>query len=429
MRNEKVSLSVENFSLENLDNTGLSKIKMFICHDGENRNGSIISKETIENAIPTLFRKPILYKYDKYIRDVTEHVDDEISCGYIHELNNNVTFEKIDDRDYLVAEGMLWNFYCPEVIDVFNRDGDKSISMEIQVIDYEENQDKKMIIKEFRFLGVTLLGNHITSGMINTTAKIVEFSKLTKKVDKMIKDFSKKKKTIDKIKELSKKEINDDSSLIKEHLGKEDYKMEDEVKMAEVKDEEIKDKEEMAKDDMGCHSENKEEMAIEGSPEEEKGETPEEEKSEKDDVEEYARQISEFKKKLEEKDDAIFALTEKFKALEESYNAKDKEFAELKEYKAKVEEKEKMEYVESLFNKYSKVLNKEEIEIFKSKIDEYENVKEFSRELKSFAADKMIESTSNEKPSNFITMGLIEDLADDGNKKNETIWDKLRKQK
>ena len=218
MEDKKISLNIEHFSLEDMDNTGLSKIKMYICHSGENRNQSIISLETIKNAIPTLFRKPILYKYNKYMKDFEEHDENEIPCGYVPEIGNKVTFETIEDRDYLVAEGVLWNFYCPEVIDVFNRDGEKSISMEIQVLDYEEDSDKKMIIKEFRFLGITLLGNHITSGMIDTTGKIIEFSKLTKKVDKMIKDFSKKKKTIDKIKALSK-----DNKINKtEYSGKED---------------------------------------------------------------------------------------------------------------------------------------------------------------------------------------------------------------
>jgi len=429
MKDIKINLDIESFSLEKIDNTGLTKVRMYVCHDGLNRNESIISLDTIKDAIPTLFRKPILYKYNKYIKDVMEHDDSEVPAGYIHELNNNISYEEKDGRNYLVADGILWDFYCSEVINLFERDSEKSISMEIQVLDYEEDSDKKMIIKKFRFLGITLLGNHITSGMIDTKASIVEFSKMTKKADKIIKDFSKKNKLpIDKIKEL--KDTKKVSNFTKEDLSKEDFeylrKEDEQVEekekevMAEVKDEEIKNKEEM-----GCHSENKEVMAEEETPEEEKTESPDEEKKEEDDKEDFSKTIEEFKKKIEEKDDAIFALGEKIKELEEKYNSKVFEIDELKKYKAEKEEKEKFEYTESLLSKYSKILSKEEIEVFRSKIGSCNNVREFTLEIKEYVADKVAVDSDVKNQTSFINMALVENNSTEY--KSETIWETLKK--
>ena len=49
------------YSVDNTyDSDRFIKLRVKVCHDGRNANGSVISKETMQTALPTIANTPVL---------------------------------------------------------------------------------------------------------------------------------------------------------------------------------------------------------------------------------------------------------------------------------------------------------------------------------------------------------------------------------
>lgn len=167
------------------------KTKIWIAHTGENRNNSIFSKELLESMIPSLSNTMILgyiatdedgnqdFKGHE-TRLVIENGEFDIkyvgrAWGLIPE-SNNAHFELRYgedgvEREYLVAEGLLWKKF-PEVEEIFDRDsGFKSQSMELfppSVKGYV-NETGQFVFTHAKFEGACILGENVTPAMISST--------------------------------------------------------------------------------------------------------------------------------------------------------------------------------------------------------------------------------------------------------------------
>lgn len=162
-------------------NSSFATGKLKIMYHGFNRNGSHISKQTVLDAIPSIYNIPIVANYDRYTNGVGGH-DVEFapdSNGDWHEVNltepcgvvtdhTKVYFEVGTDpngveREYLVADGVvLWKrcqVYRHLVVDLGGRIGH---SMEIEVEDghIDKGTDYYDITK-FEFQALCLLGGHV----------------------------------------------------------------------------------------------------------------------------------------------------------------------------------------------------------------------------------------------------------------------------
>ena len=76
-----------NFEVSDNDMPGMLKLKFKVCHTETNRNGSHISKENMEAAMPTLRYRPVL----AYIHQL----DDGTYDFYAH----NITIEEDENGD------------------------------------------------------------------------------------------------------------------------------------------------------------------------------------------------------------------------------------------------------------------------------------------------------------------------------------------
>ena len=170
--NNSLSLKVK-FALED-ENTQeeLMKVKIWIGTYGLNRNHSNIDKEAYERAIPTLYNKPIVGKYDIDEEDFREHdcklvlkddgetvevVDTTVPYGVIPESCNARWETDEDGVEYLVCDGYLWNGRYPVCEKI--KDNTCNQSMEINLINYEV-KDKVTYIHEFSFTGLCILGEN-----------------------------------------------------------------------------------------------------------------------------------------------------------------------------------------------------------------------------------------------------------------------------
>ena len=176
----KVALSVDGLELSNevLDNH-LAIVEVYVCHDGNNAHNLPIKLETIKDAQETLKNKPLVAGFNGY--DFEGHEIDEVLIGYFPE-SSNMRYVKKNGKTYLVAEAILPKLYAKWAYDIFQRDRNKSVSMEIEVLDFEElypedpNNDMTEI-KKFIFNAVTVLGEEHMPACEGANATMIKFSK------------------------------------------------------------------------------------------------------------------------------------------------------------------------------------------------------------------------------------------------------------
>ena len=241
MKNEtKVTIEVVDFEADDsYDSTSFLKLKLKLVHDGKTRKGLNFSKESLENAAPTIINKPILARvvfdsdnkpqfgsHDKHlVKDYQNNVRviyDEVPIGIIPEDNEYVIeYDEDTKKSYAYCYGYVWKKYSNYALDIIERDKNIKLSIEININKFIiDSKTKEKIISEFRYDGVTLLGNDRTPG-INNAGATTEFdldsenneSNLDEKLPKFIDEFKKILAEFDNSKEGGKKELDKEKNV------------------------------------------------------------------------------------------------------------------------------------------------------------------------------------------------------------------------
>ena len=159
-------------------NENFHKVKLYVCHNGQNFNGSTFSDLAIAKASKTLQNIPILayierdedgnalgfggheveYKVEEKDGEIyfKEHYL-EVPIGVIPQ-QNDYSIETIDGRNYVVCSGYIWKCYSNEAIDLLLENQEQSVSMEISVNDGKLLKDGIYDILDYEYLGVTVIG-------------------------------------------------------------------------------------------------------------------------------------------------------------------------------------------------------------------------------------------------------------------------------
>lgn len=387
---EKYSLPVQIEEIGKIEDSRFTRVKIYIAHTGENRNRSIFSKEVLTSMIPSLANVPILGYIDvteEGIVDFHGHEErleinnNQLEINYIGRAygviptENNARFEYRYgsdgvEREYLVAEGILWNKF-KEVEKIFTRDeGSKPQSMELhpESIKGYVNDEGLYVFTQAKFEGLCILGEHVTPAMISSTVERfsvadklkIEMSELLNEFNAHFSTSNEKKKgdeTMEDKKVLEEEvKVEEKDEKVESFEASEEKPEKDEQPEAEEKPEKEFEKsekvEEEEKEDKEDPSESKdekfEEDKKEEEPEKEEPETPEApEEKEEDDKEEDKDEESKF--------DAE-AMKATYASLLLEYEALKTEVESLREFKAGIELAEKKEKLSA----YSTVLNKEE---------------------------------------------------------------------
>lgn len=156
-----------------------SKVKIKIAYVGLNRNGSYISKESFEKALPSIFHCPIIGEYSESVEDFRGHggkieisddgikfVNTTIPYGVI-DSDTEITWEDVEESDgtinsYLCATGYLWTGRFQQLEQLI--ENSKSQSMEIEIVsgNYTQFEDRKVYeITDFIFSGFCILGDDV----------------------------------------------------------------------------------------------------------------------------------------------------------------------------------------------------------------------------------------------------------------------------
>lgn len=193
MKFSSLNCKIESFS--QTENPNLLKVKIKVMHDGENKNGTKFSLDSIKVAEETIKNTPILAYILDDGSDFDEHnmklkkEDGEYKLVYVEKpigvipTDTEITYETDDEgKTYFTVTGYVWARYSNEGYDIIQNSESKGVSMEIEILDGEmDEKDNLYDIKEFNFLGVTVLGDHVEPAMYDTKLEKYSLSKSYKK--------------------------------------------------------------------------------------------------------------------------------------------------------------------------------------------------------------------------------------------------------
>lgn len=165
------------------------KMRLRICHDGVNPKGTCFDINDINAAKDSLKNIPILanvifdeddqpgfgshdmdIENDKVNSGEYRLIYKEVPIGVIPETNNYEVSE-YDGKQYVYADAYIWRGYSNYAEDIIKRDKNIKLSMEISVNQFSYNAAEKIYnITDFKYTGITFLGNDIGTGMKNAMA-------------------------------------------------------------------------------------------------------------------------------------------------------------------------------------------------------------------------------------------------------------------
>ena len=174
-----------------------------VAYEGKNRNGSLITHEAFEKALPTLANVPIVANYNIEDDSIGGHdmgivKDDE---GLLRLINYteplgvvtesaNQWFGAVEEDDgtihnYLYTEVLLWK--RQPVYNKIKKDGITDHSMEITVKD-AHTEDGVFVIDDFEFTALCLLGDDVTPCFESSSLEVFS-TDLKKQISEMMQDF------------------------------------------------------------------------------------------------------------------------------------------------------------------------------------------------------------------------------------------------
>ena len=185
------------FETDETEMPGMLKLELKVCHTETNRNGSHISEENMEKAMPTLKYRPILayiHELEDGTKDfyahnmeIVENEDGDSEIVYIEKQVGCFTaddpwfkYDEKNDKTYVHAYAVIPEGYT-EAADIIRRKNGTKVSCELVIDELSYNAKEKYLdLTSFYFGGCTLLGvdedgNQIGEGMLGARADIADF--------------------------------------------------------------------------------------------------------------------------------------------------------------------------------------------------------------------------------------------------------------
>jgi hypothetical protein len=160
MNKDALKLTFEVENLEEIDmseGSSFAKMKMDFFASGNNSHNLYISEETLKKTAETIYNVPVVWKYNEKEDEILGHEIDEVPCGFVPEKTPIHSKRLPDGRLMLSTVATIWKKYSGRLIEIFKRDKKKGVSVEMSVLDIEENENGKEL-KDYRFEAITLLG-------------------------------------------------------------------------------------------------------------------------------------------------------------------------------------------------------------------------------------------------------------------------------
>lgn len=207
------------------DSDKFIKMRLRVCHDGVNPNGSHFELDDMKKAENSIKNIPILANvifdddgqpqfggHDMEIeKDKTDEnnyrtIYKEVAIGIIPE-SNNYSIEEYDGKNYVFVDGYVWRGYSNYAEDIIERDKNIKLSMEINVDGFNFNAKERVYnITDYRYTGITFLGNDLGTGMKNAMATTETFSAEDSCTEQMLMIMQELKDTLAKFNKVNSEE-------------------------------------------------------------------------------------------------------------------------------------------------------------------------------------------------------------------------------
>ena len=398
-----------------------STCKIRVLYTGKNRNMSIIDKEAVTKALPTLVGIPIVGEYSEENKDFKGHggaisMDD---YRYIHTTKpygfvpESATYdwEEIRGKEYLTIDGCyLWTGRYEEALSIIENGKGQSMEIEVTNGSWDEEEDAYRI-DNFIFSALCILGDDVEPAFEDANIRAYSLDK-----DSFKREFSKMLEELKaSIKENDKEEVN---GMLKDLLEKYSTTMEEltakGINFSEISEDEIEAK---IIEALGVEPEAEqptEPEVVEPKVELEDFQAVEPEAVEPEAVEpeavepevelEVELEVVEPKVVETEVSEEIEALKGKITELEGELTAKDVELNSLREFKLNIEKTNHESKVQELFTNFQ--LTEEDvkdIEVHSFSVEEIEE-KCFAILGRKLASNKF--SLENDQSNSGIKIGV-----------------------
>ena len=185
-----------------------------VCHDGLNKNNSSFDKEDILRCAEQSLREcPILgsvvvdedtgerrlngHDIDMSLEETENGYEVKVRhieriFGFIpHDAKIWAEYDSENEKTYLLTTGVLWTNYLDDVEDILNRqDGQCDVSMEITVDKSTMGDEGEENIKDFRFLGITMLNDSPAMIKCNLSLASFQMDELKTSLQEMMKMYA-----------------------------------------------------------------------------------------------------------------------------------------------------------------------------------------------------------------------------------------------
>lgn len=192
-------------------NDSFDSCMLRVCYAGQNRNKTIISKDAIERAIPTMAYCPLVANYDVSSNQIGGHDVDFVQNdeGELKMVNltdaigvvpenpqwywESVTEQDGTVRDYLSTPAILWK--RTPVYEKLERDGVSGQSMEINILE-GKMVDGLFQIDAFEFTAFCLLGEGVEPCFESAQVGLFSMDTLSSRLGEMMQEFRKTFSTV-----------------------------------------------------------------------------------------------------------------------------------------------------------------------------------------------------------------------------------------
>lgn len=247
--NHKLPCQILSFSQAYEDDDDLMKVRIKVCHTGENPNGSDFSLSSLTKAQPTLSNRPIL-AYSVFDEESFEVVDFgdhnmehkiienengeyELKTRYLETplgvINENHEYSlEIDEETgetYPVITGFIWKSYSNGAWKLIEQG--KGVSMEISVKSGVYNKQRKIFeIEDFSYRGITVLSDSVEPAMKGANIEKYTVTDINNSVEMFNNKLKEKEvgsldKTVEEIVETEVADLQDEEQQIVEQIEEE----------------------------------------------------------------------------------------------------------------------------------------------------------------------------------------------------------------
>ena len=408
-------------NLTKVNDAQFMKARLRCFADGRTSHGWKFTLESLQKAAFTLCGKPILWAYNFWQDDANGHDEDEIPCGFIpndEELADiRFVYDEEYDKTFIEVNCFIWKVYAEKLVEIFERtDGVKDVSSELWIIN--QSEDDEYLVTEFRFTGVTILGEHINPAVQGADITIVKFSD----------EFENAKAEFMKLNNM---EEGGQDTMENENIQELDNAVE--VKRTQVKvsecvttykdngdvvtehEEHEKEVETVTEVDETVVVENADDCIEEKAAEDECADEPTEEKCEEV---ECAEETPDYEALYNSAQETITSLNSELDELKNSYSILETKCSDLEEYKMNKETEEKNRALACAMADVADCFTPAEMDEWKEKAVKCSNIDAFKNELKAAAFDRQKNNTPSVR--NPIPMDCS-----DMKKDKATLWDRV----